>query len=129
MNERMPSSQLPPEVQEAHFRLMCLIELHPDYSQRQLAQAMGISLGKAHYLLRALFDKGLVKAGKFSQSPNKLPYLYRLTPAGVKHRMQLTQQFLRRKELEFELLRTEIDQLRAALVDGQHEKAPSDTAY
>ena len=129
MNERMPPSQLPPEVQEAHFRLMCLIELHPDYSQRQLAQAMGISLGKAHYLLKTLFDKGLVKAGKFSQSPSKLPYLYRLTPVGMKHRMQLTQQFLRRKELEFELLRTEIDQLRAALVEVQQEQAPSDTVY
>lgn len=108
---------------------MCLIEAHPDYSQRQLAQAMGISLGKAHYLLKALFDKGLVKAGKFSQSPSKLPYLYRLTPAGVKHRVQLTQQFLRSKEREFELLKTEIDQLREALVDGQQKQAPSDTVY
>ncbi|MCD2341574.1 MarR family EPS-associated transcriptional regulator [Ideonella azotifigens] len=109
----MPSDE--PETQGAHLELLSLIEQHPEYSQRRLAQAMGISLGKAHYLLKALFDKGLVKAGNFRRSDSKLSYLYALTPAGVRHRMQLTQSFLRRKEQEFELLRAEIDRLRTAL--------------
>jgi EPS-associated MarR family transcriptional regulator len=99
----------------ASLALLTLIEQHPEYSQRKLAEAMGISLGKAHYLLKALFDKGLVKAGNFGRSTEKLSYLYRLTPTGVKHRLHLTQRFLRQKEDEFELLKEEIASLRAAL--------------
>jgi EPS-associated MarR family transcriptional regulator len=113
MDEREPN--LDPEMADAHFRLLCLVEQHPDYSQRRLAQAMGISLGKAHYLLKALFGKGLVKAAKFGRSNDKLSYLYVLTPAGVRERVALTRRFLRRKETEFESLRTEIEQLRASL--------------
>lgn len=61
---------------------MRLLEAHPEYSQRQLSRALGVSLGKAHYLLRALLDKGLVKAQNFQRSERKLGYLYVLTPAG-----------------------------------------------
>jgi EPS-associated MarR family transcriptional regulator len=102
----------------ASLALLTLIEQHPEYSQRKLADALGISLGKAHYLLKALFDKGLVKAGKFGRSPEKLSYLYRLTPSGVKHRVQLTQRFLQQKEREFERLKNEIATLKAALGTG-----------
>ena len=97
------------------MRLLSLIEQHPDYSQRRLAEAMGVSLGKAHYLLMALFEKGLVKAGKFSRNPVKLRYVYALTPAGVKHRLQLTKRFLHLKEQEYVTLKSEIEHLRAVL--------------
>jgi EPS-associated MarR family transcriptional regulator len=99
----------------ASLALLTLIEQHPEYSQRKLAEAMGVSLGKTHYLLKALFDKGLVKAGNFGRSTEKFSYLYRLTPMGVKHRLQLTQRFLRQKEDEFEVLKQEIESLRATL--------------
>ena len=102
-------------ARDAHFRLLCLIEEHPDYSQRRLAEAMGVSVGKAHYLLKALFEKGLVKAAKFGKSSQKLDYLYILTPAGVRHRVQLARTFLQRKEQEFESLRSEIARLRHSL--------------
>jgi EPS-associated MarR family transcriptional regulator len=104
-----------PVAQDAHLRLLSLIEQHPDYSQRRLAEALGVSLGKAHYLLKALFDKGLVKADKFTRSPEKLRYVYALTPAGVKHRLQLTRRFLQVKEREYLSLKSEIEQLRAVL--------------
>ncbi len=108
---------LPPEpaAQDAHLRLLSLIERHPEYSQRRLAQAMGVSLGKTHYLLMALFEKGLVKAGKFTRNPVKMQYVYALTPAGVKHRVQLARRFLRVKEQEFTSLKSEIEQLRAVV--------------
>ena len=105
-----------PSQDDASFRLLSLIERHPDYSQRKIAETMGISLGKAHYLLKALFDKGLVKAGKLGRQPSKL--LYVLTPDGVRHRMQLTRLFLQRKELEFETLKSQIEQLRAEIDGG-----------
>jgi EPS-associated MarR family transcriptional regulator len=104
-----------PPVRDAHLRLLDLIEMHPEYSQRRLAEAMGVSLGKAHYLLTALFDKGLVKGGRFRRSPSKLKYVYALTPAGVKHRLQLTRSFLQVKEQEFVSLKLEIEKLRAVL--------------
>lgn len=109
--------QMSPEfaVQGVHLRLLTLIEQHPDYSQRRLAAAMGVSLGKAHYLLMALFEKGLVKAGKFSRDPARMRYVYALTPAGIKHRLELTRIFLHIKEQEFLFLKSEIEQLRASL--------------
>jgi EPS-associated MarR family transcriptional regulator len=119
---------LPPEpaAQDAHLRLLSLIEQHPEYSQRRLAEAMGVSLGKAHYLLMALFEKGLVKAGRFSRSPTKLKYVYVLTPAGVKHRLQLTRRFLHLKEQEFVSLKSEIEQQRAVLEAANSSKRSDD---
>jgi len=110
MIEHVPAD---PAAQDAYLRLLSLIEQHPDYSQRRLAEAMGVSLGKTHYLLTALFEKGLVKAGQLTRSPSKLKYV--LTPAGVKHRFQLTRQFLHIKEREFVTLKCEIERLRAVL--------------
>lgn len=89
-----------------------MLERHPEYSQRQLAQALGVSLGKTHYLLKALLGKGWVKAQNFRRSDHKLGYLYVLTPHGVRQRLQLTQLFLDRKEREYDMLRSEIALLR-----------------
>jgi MarR family transcriptional regulator, temperature-dependent positive regulator of motility len=113
MNEQL--SRGDSAAQDAHMRLLYLIEQHPDFSQRRLAEAMGVSLGKTHYLLKALFEEGLVKAGRFSRSSRKLGYVYALTPAGVRHRLHLTRRFLQQKEREYVSLRNEIEQLRAAL--------------
>jgi EPS-associated MarR family transcriptional regulator len=112
-------------AQDAHLRLLGLIEQHPEYSQRRLAEAMGVSLGKTHYLLKALFDRGLVKAGRFARSPNKLHYVYALTPAGVSHRFQLMRRFLQLKEEEFSGLQAEIERLRAALADAPGQRGDS----
>ena len=123
-----PGSSNETPSQDAHLRLLSLIEQHPEYSQRRLAEAMGVSLGKAHYLLMALFEKGLVKASKFGRSPSKLKYVYALTPAGMKHRIQLTRRFLDVKEREFVSLRQEIEQLRAVLQAEGASSRPGDTA-
>lgn len=102
------------------LKLLRVLEEHPEYSQRQLATALGISLGKTHYLLKALLGKGLVKAQNFRRSDHKLGYLYVLTPSGVNARLQLTRSFLARKEAEYEALREQISSLRdeLALVAG-----------
>lgn len=100
---------------EVHLRLLSLLEQNPDWTQRQIANTLGVSLGKINYCLRALRDKGLVKWGNFSQNPNKVQYLYLLTPKGITQKAQITTHFLRRKEYEFEELRSEIARLRAEL--------------
>ena len=101
----------------AHLELLRLLEQHPDYSQRQLSVSLGISLGKTHYVLKALLEKGLVKAQNFRRSDRKLGYLYVLTPQGVQQRFKLTQSFLARRKRDFEMLQTEINALRKELAD------------
>ena len=92
-----------------------LLAARPELSQRELSQALGISLGKTHYVLHALLDKGLVKIENFRRSNNKLAYAYLLTPKGVREKVRLTRRFLVRKEAEFELLRSTIARLRQEL--------------
>jgi EPS-associated MarR family transcriptional regulator len=91
---------------------MRLLAARPELSQRELSRALGLSLGKTHYVLHALLDKGLVKIRNFRRNDNKRAYAYLLTPKGVKTKLQLTRRFLARKEAEFELLQTTIAQLR-----------------
>ena len=101
---------------------MRLLEQHPDCSQRELARRMGVSLGKTHYLLRALLEKGWVKAQSFGRSDSKLRYAYVVTPNGMKQRMKLTRDFLARKEREYLELQTQISLLRREV--AQHGAMP-----
>ena len=100
---------------------MRLLEEHPDCSQRELSRRMGVSLGKTHYLLRALLEKGLVKAQNFSRSDKKLRYAYVLTPTGVRERVKLTRSFLARKEREYLELKSQISMLRSELAEREGE--------
>ena len=94
------------------MELLRLLEKHPEYSQRQLARELGVSLGKTNYVLKALLAKGWVKAQNFKRSDHKLGYLYVLTPSGIRERLRMTQAFLARKEREYVLLRSQISVLR-----------------
>ncbi|MEP6503580.1 MAG: MarR family EPS-associated transcriptional regulator [Betaproteobacteria bacterium] len=94
---------------------MRAVQEAPESSQRSLAKALGISVGKTNYLLRALLDKGLVKAENFRRSDNKLAYLYLLTPSGLVAKSRLTRAYLQRKETEYASLQLEISQLRAEI--------------
>lgn len=100
---------------EIHFQLLKLIEQYPNWTQRQLAQSLGVSLGKTNYCLKALKEKGWVKWGNFSQNPNKLAYMHLLTPQGIAQKLSLTAYFLRRKEAEYDQLQAEIRTLREEL--------------
>lgn len=99
----------------AHYRVLRLIEEQPEISQRELSRALGVSLGKTHYLLKALLDKGLVKANNFRRSDNKLAYAYLLTPSGIAAKLELTRRFLRLKEDEYRAAHDEIERLRQEL--------------
>lgn len=99
-------------MDEAHYRLLRLIEAKPSLTQRELAQEMGVSLGKVNYCVNALIEKGWIKARNFRNSNNKLAYAYLLTPGGIEQKAAITIDFLRRKVAEYESLKEEIDQLR-----------------
>jgi EPS-associated MarR family transcriptional regulator len=104
-----PDSELP------QLEVLRLLAARPDMSQRELSRALGISLGKTHYVLHALLDKGLIKARNFRRSDNKLAYAYLLTPTGVREKLRMTRHFLQRKEAEFERLQATISALRAEI--------------
>lgn len=96
----------------AQFEVLRLIDGDADVSQRELAARLGMSLGKANYLLRALIERGFVKAQNYRNSGNKLAYLYVLTPSGMRRKAELTRLFLERKVREYEALRLEIERLK-----------------
>ena len=100
--------------QELPYYLLCQLMDEPGAIQRSLAERFDVSLGKVNYCLRALVDKGLVKANNFKRSDNKLAYAYVLTPAGLEEKSLLTKAFLQRKLVEFEVLQREIESLRQA---------------
>ena len=115
MNTQPSPPSASTEASSSALELLRLLEQHPEYSQRQLAAALGVSLGKTHYLLKALLGKGWVKAQNFQRSDHKLGYLYVLTPQGVRQRLQLTRSFLARKEHEYEMLKGQLVVLREEL--------------
>lgn len=100
---------------EARYQILKKLESNPDINQRQLAEELGISLGKVNYCLQALIHKGLIKAKNFSKSQKKVRYLYILTPEGIENKAALTRRFLQRKIAEYEALRAEIEEIRKEL--------------
>lgn len=113
MNERTPENISRTNHDEVRFRVMRLIQENPQITQRDLSHQLGISLGKTNYCLKALIDKGFVKAKNFRRNDNKLAYAYLLTPAGIEEKARITMAFLRRKMREFEDLKMEIARLQA----------------
>ncbi len=100
---------------ELEYRTLKLLEERPDMTQRQLSQALGVSLGKAHYVVKALIDVGWIKLGNFRRSNQKLGYAYLLTPSGITEKSAITAKFLARKQCEYDALRDEIAQLKKEL--------------
>jgi EPS-associated MarR family transcriptional regulator len=107
-------------AEQAQLRILKIVDAEPAISQRQLAERLGVSLGKINYLLKALLDKGHIKAGNFLRADDKAKYVYLLTPEGISAKLQLTRNYLARKEQEYLAVKAEIDAMRAEL--GVHEE-------
>ena len=91
-----------------HFNVLRKINSKPESTQRELAEELGFSLGKLNYCLRALKNKGLVKMKNFEKNPNKINYIYVLTPRGIAEKTKLTINFMKRKMKEYDELKKEI---------------------
>ena len=91
-----------------HFNVLRKIKKKPAASQRELAEELGFSLGKLNYCLRALKFKGLIKIKNFTKNPNKLNYIYVLTPKGIAAKTKLTVNFMKRKMTEYDELKKEL---------------------
>src|SRR5580704_7229624 len=97
---------------EVRYKLLTLLGSNPRLSQREVAQELGISLGKVNYCLQSLMKKGWIKASNFKNSRNKIAYMYLLTPRGIEEKAGITARFLQRKLREHAALTAEIEQIR-----------------
>lgn len=108
--------------EEAHFRILKALEKNSDLTQRELAEQLGLSLGKTNYQLNSLITKGAIKIGNFQRGSNKLNKIaYLLTPSGINERLRLTQGYLTRKRAEYEALKAEIEALESDSHKSLHE--------
>ena len=92
-----------------HFELLRKINSNPNSTQRTLAVELGFSLGKLNYCLRSLKNKGLIKIKNFNKNPNKIKYIYILTPKGLTAKTQLTLNFMKKKMEEYDELKKELE--------------------
>ena len=92
------------------FSVLRKLNSKSDYSQRELANELGFSLGKLNYCLKALKDKGLIKINNFKKNPNKIGYIYMLTPEGISKKTKLTLEFMKRKMKEYDELKLELEE-------------------
>jgi len=99
--------------EERQLKALRVLEKKPELTQRELATELGVSVGAANYCLKALVERGWIKLENFQKNPNKLGYLYLLTPKGFSAKAALTTQFLKTKLEEYERLRAEIASLTA----------------
>jgi EPS-associated MarR family transcriptional regulator len=98
-------------IQDIRLDLLRKLELNPNCTQRELSREMGVSLGKVNYCMKKLTEKGLIKLTNFTHNSNKMGYAYLLTPSGIEEKSRLTFSFLKRKIVEYEVLKKEINKL------------------
>jgi len=108
--------------QDIHLNLLRKLESNPHCTQRELSREMGVSLGKVNYCMKKLTEKGWVKLTNFSHNKNKMGYAYLLTPGGIEEKSRLTFSFLKRKIVEYEILKKEINALKLESEEMTNEK-------
>ena len=92
-----------------HFNVLRKIKNKPHTSQREMAKDLGFSLGKLNYCIKALQKKGLIKINNFKKNPNKVNYIYVLTPKGIAEKTKLTINFMKKKMAEYDELKSEME--------------------
>lgn len=114
-----------PYEQEIGYRLFKVLRRDADLTQRQIAEKIGISLGKVNYCLSELRRKGFVRARRFAESKTKIRYIYMLTPRGLEEQAQLTLRFFKRKLAEYDEIGQQIIALRREIEDQQRIDTPA----
>ena len=92
-----------------YLNLLRKIQQKSKYTQRELADELGFSLGKLNYCLKALKTKGLIKINNFKKNNKKINYIYLLTPQGLTEKTELTINLLKVKMKEYDELRKDLN--------------------
>ncbi len=107
---------------ELQYQALKQLQRNPKLTQRQLAEILGVSLGKTNYLVKSLLDVGWLKLENFRKSDNKMGYIYLLTPMGIAEKAAITRRFLERKRSEYERLVLEIEALESEVSAPEAQK-------
>ena len=97
------------KLNEEDFKILRTINKKSKFTQRELADELGFSLGKLNYCLKALKEKGLIKLKNFKNNKSKFNYIYILTPKGISEKTKLTINFKKRKMEEYDELKNELE--------------------
>ena len=109
------------------YKLIKEIEKNPRHTQRSLAQKLNISLGKVNYVISGLIEKGIIKAKKLKNDPDKIRWQYILTPQGMKEKLIITHIYLKKRIQEFEQIQNEIIELKKEVIISSSRKVMKDT--
>lgn len=90
------------------FQVLDALDSGDISTQRQLSDHTGISLGQINYVLRRLLEKGFVKMGNFRKNPNKIGYIYKLTPKGIEAKSRLAVNFVVNRLGEYRQLKARL---------------------
>ena len=111
----MNSSEFTTFLEENNPKVLRPPEANSHLSQCKLADALGFSLGKINYRLRALLPKGFIKIQSFKKSQNKLACAYLLSPMGFTEKAWPSVRFLAHKVTEYKILKLEIEALKSVM--------------
>jgi MarR family transcriptional regulator, temperature-dependent positive regulator of motility len=104
------------------YRVIRELEHEPAHTQRSLARRLDVSLGRVHYVLSGLIEKGIIKTRRLKVSAGKVRWQYILTPTGCAEKARMARAYLHRRVAEYDAMAREIDQLRrevASMEAGQ----------
>ena len=100
------------------YKLIREIEQNPSQTQRSLAERLDVSLGKVNYVLAGFIEKGIVKAKKLKNHPDKIRWQYVLTPKGVKEKIVITREYLQNRLAEFNRIQMDISELKKEIKES-----------
>ena len=95
---------------EIDLDILRYLSKSPNASQREIANRMGLSLGKINFIIKALIKKGFIKIENFSKNQSKINYIYLLTPKGISTKLSLTIKFMKRKLREYDELKKDLNE-------------------
>ena len=98
------------KLNQEKFNILRKVDRKPNFSQREMAKDLDLSLGKIDYCLDELRKKGLLKLQNFTNNPKKSKYIYVLTPKGVSEKTKMTIDFMKRKMQEYDELKKELNE-------------------
>ncbi len=100
------------------YKVIREIQDNPAHTQRSLAKKLNVSLGKVNYVLTGLTEKGLIRARKIKNHPGQVRWHYLLTPKGMREKVRIARNYLRKRVREFDRIQQEIDELKTEVENG-----------
>jgi EPS-associated MarR family transcriptional regulator len=99
------------------YKVLKEIEINPSHTQRSLAEKLNVSLGKINFIISGLVEKGIIKAKKLKNNPDKIRWQYILTPKGIKEKIRITREYLNKRTEEYENIKKELEELKEEVRD------------